>query len=369
MRVDRTVIGAGFFGLYAAHLLTSAGKRVAIVDVESDSMRRASLINQARVHLGYHYPRSVHTAMGAGGYFRRFVADFPEAINDRFEKIYAISAQSSFTNAASFRKFCDRIDIPAIAVDPALYFLPGMVEAAWKTSEFSFDAPTLRSTLTDRIDRTGLVDWFLGTYVSEQSRPSDAYCLTLASGITIETEGVVNATYAGMNGILDIFGQKPVDLKYELCEVILTDAAPALANVGVTVLDGPFFSIMPFGDTGMHSLTAVPYTPRSEARGVLPEFPCQSRNPACHPERLENCTSCAARPGSAWPLMRQLALKFLRPEFAFSYRTSLFTVKAVPQESEVDDSRPTLLLDSEDHSLVSVFSGKINTIYDLESVL
>ena len=34
-----------------------------------------------------------------------------------------------------------------------------------------------------------------------------------------------------------------------------------LKNIGITVMDGPFFSIMPFGQTGLHSLTSVTFTP------------------------------------------------------------------------------------------------------------
>ena len=29
-------------------------------------------------------------------------------------------------------------------------------------------------------------------------------------------------------------------------------------------MDGPFFSIMPFGETGLHSLTSVTFTPHTQ---------------------------------------------------------------------------------------------------------
>ena len=52
--IDRVVFGAGIFGLYAAIILGRRGLRVAIVDLEARPLSRASLVNQARIHMGYH---------------------------------------------------------------------------------------------------------------------------------------------------------------------------------------------------------------------------------------------------------------------------------------------------------------------------
>ena len=60
----------------------------------------------------------------------------------------------------------------------------------------------------------------------------------------------MNATYAGTNQILDMVGFSKFNIKYELCEIILCDVNDKLRDVGFTVMDGPFFSIMPFGKTG-----------------------------------------------------------------------------------------------------------------------
>ena len=57
--VDITIIGGGFFGLYLAEYFSRLNKKVLIIEKENDAMQRASYVNQARVHNGYHYPRSV----------------------------------------------------------------------------------------------------------------------------------------------------------------------------------------------------------------------------------------------------------------------------------------------------------------------
>lgn len=49
-----------------------------------------------------------------------------------------------------------------------------------------------------------------------------------------------------------------------------------IKDVGLTVMDGPFFSLMPFGLTGLHSLSAVHFTPHKTSFEKLPHFDCQS---------------------------------------------------------------------------------------------
>ncbi|WP_406696638.1 FAD-dependent oxidoreductase [Singulisphaera sp. Ch08] len=59
---DVVVVGGGFFGCMIALHLRRQNARVAVVERGSRLLGRASYHNQARVHNGYHYPRSVLTA-------------------------------------------------------------------------------------------------------------------------------------------------------------------------------------------------------------------------------------------------------------------------------------------------------------------
>ncbi len=61
--VDRIIIGAGLYGLYAALFCAKQGESVAIIECDPKPFMRATYINQARVHMGYHYPRSLSTAI------------------------------------------------------------------------------------------------------------------------------------------------------------------------------------------------------------------------------------------------------------------------------------------------------------------
>ena len=53
-----------------------------------------------------------------------------------------------------------------------------------------------------------------------------------------------------------------------------------------------------------------------------------------------------------------------------AYKGSLFSMKPILKASEIDDSRPTVVRTfSDSPRFVSVLSGKINTVYDLDEVL
>lgn len=68
--------------------------------------------------------------------------------------------------------------------------------------------------------------------------------------------------------------------------------------------------------------------------------------------------------------MVNLTRRYLKDEYGFTYKGSLFSMKPILMRSEIDDSRPTVIRTySQDPTFVSVLSGKINTVYDLDEVL
>ena len=85
---------------------------------------------------------------------------------------------------------------------------------------------------------------------------------------------------------------------------------------------------------------------------------------------MGNCNLCPHKPDSAWPYMSHLADKYLKDEYVYTYRESLYSMKPILKSSEVDDSRPTAIrVLSEEPVFISVLSGKINTVYDLDEYL
>lgn len=369
---DKVIIGAGLYGLYAALFCCTKGQKVIVLECEDAAFKRATFINQARVHQGYHYPRSISTALKSAGYFERFNRDYAFCINKEFEQIYATSTEYSWSNGKQFKDFCRAANIPCEELNPNNFFKSNMCDGAFRTREYTYDAMILREYLLEELKKyTSNVEIQYSVKISGIDKDADRYIINTEGGAKYSSGYILNATYAGTNQILDMLGFEKFKIKYELCEIILCDVNDKLKGLGITVMDGPFFSIMPFGKTGYHSLTSVTFTPHTTSYEELPAFSCQERSDGyCTKYRLGNCNNCLARPLTAFPYMDHLARKYMRNEYTFSYDNSLFSMKPILMSSELDDSRPTVVRKySDGPTFVSVLSGKINTVYDLDEVL
>ncbi len=378
-RSDKLIIGAGFYGLYSALHCGKKGQTVTVLEIEPAPFTRATYINQARVHAGYHYPRSLFTAMKSAGYFRRFLEDYAFCIHRRFQQIYATSKHFSWTDAKEFRKFCRSAGISCMDLPIEQYFQTGLCDGAFLTEEYTYDAHILCDYLMAEIAELKHVNVLCEREITRIVKKSDyyeIYAMYQGREEVYAAPFVLNATYASVNEVLrkvEGIDTQEFDLKYELCEIILCNTGEHLKNIGITVMDGPFFSIMPFGETGLHSLTSVTFTPHKICYETAPKFECEKEG-LCNGAWLGNCNNCVAKPESAWEYMSALARKYMREEYTFSYEKSLFSMKPVLKASEIDDSRPTVIkrLEPEDEtrtSFFSVLSGKINTVYDLDDYL
>ena len=370
-RFDRIIIGAGIYGLYSALYCGRRNESILVLECDSTPFRRATFINQARVHNGYHYPRSLSTAMKSAGYFERFCRDYSFCINKEFEQVYATSDSYSWTSGSQFVEFCKAAGIPCEELNPDRYFNKGYCDGAFLTKEYTYDAVILRDYFLNKLKELKNVRILYGVDISAVCKTDDSYVVETNQDKSYSTSFLLNAAYAGTNQILDMAGYEKFKIKYELCEIILCDVNEDLKNIGFTVMDGPFFSIMPFGKTGLHSLTSVTFTPHQTSYDALPSFACQNQSGGfCSPAKLGNCNDCPAKPDTAFPYMANLARKYLKERYEFSYNSSLYSMKPILMTSEIDDSRPTVIRTySKKPTFVGVLSGKINTVYDLDEVL
>ncbi|MEO5989268.1 MAG: FAD-dependent oxidoreductase, partial [Candidatus Eisenbacteria bacterium] len=141
--LDSVIVGGGFFGCsLAVHLRREMGQRVVLFEMGEDLLQHASYANQARVHNGYHYPRSLLTALRCRINFPRFVQEYAECVVGDLEKYYAVGRNFSKTTAAQFRQFCERVGAP-IERAPARIrklFDPDLVEDVFSVHELAFDS-------------------------------------------------------------------------------------------------------------------------------------------------------------------------------------------------------------------------------------
>lgn len=366
--VDRLIVGGGLFGCYAAIVLADLGHDVLLVEQAPQLLSRASYVNQARLHTGLHYPRSFLTATEALGHYRDFRDQFPEAIRD-FTQIYAVSRHNSKTRGSDFAAFINRLGLATDEIDPDQWFHSGTVSRAFRVEEPTFDADALRARFTREIQHRPKIQVRLNTRVSGGSASRRGVALRFDDGSTASAKDLVLAAYAGTNTLRRLLDLTPLPLTFELAEVVLGSVGAELKDVGFTVMDGPFWSLMPFGHGDLSSLTSVGFTPLHRSSGE-PVFTCQAQSAdACSPAHLQDCSTCPVRPPSAVTHHVQQMSLFLRQASAFTPRTSLFTVKAVLTSTEVDDARPTLIYKEPERNVTTVFSGKVSTLFDLDKEL
>ncbi|MCW5922556.1 MAG: FAD-binding oxidoreductase [Saprospiraceae bacterium] len=376
-RFDFVVIGGGIFGCYAALYLAKKGARVALLEKESRLFQKASLVNQARLHGGYHYPRSIATAALSDEHKERFTAEHRQFVNFAFEKYYAIDRFGSFTAPLQFERFCQYLHIRCERVPTHPLFNFNRLEALYLTEEYSFDPVLLREFYRSQVENTLGITVFKNTQVHQATPQGHTWLIeTLATPsaalgrASLQTPVVINATYAATNAVNRLFGVDDLALTHEISEIAFV-ASPQFAGKGLTVMDGPFGSIMPYGLSGLLSLSSVAYTHHKISYDNLPRFDCQvADDPRCRPGAPGICTECPRRPDSnAYKMLAQMR-QYFSDAVQFEHLFSYFTIKSKLKASYIDDGRPTeiSLLRSEPR-FYCLFAGKINSIYEVEKIM
>lgn len=361
--LDAIVIGGGVFGARLAEWLAADGRRVELVEREPDLLLRASLTNQARVHRGYHYPRSFVTAARSWVNAPRFEAEFRACIVDSFAHHYAIGRTGSKVSARQFRSFCQRIGAPVTEAPAAVrrWFDPARIEAVFTVREHAFDALALRTQLRRALDAAGVGIRLGSEAIRVAADPAGGLRLSVESpaGTTeLVAREVYNCTYSRLNALLHASGLPLIELRHELAEMLLVEPPEELREAAVTVMCGPFFSCMPFPPRGLHTLSHVRYTPhRTWADG--PSVPWRDPDVARGPT-----------PPSQGPAMLRDAARYL-PLMAGSRPVdSLWEVKTVLPRSEVDDSRPILVRVGHGlPGLTCIAGAKLDNLYDMFDIL
>jgi glycine/D-amino acid oxidase-like deaminating enzyme len=354
---DAVVIGGGFYGATLALELRHKLSRVALVEREMSLMKRASYSNQARVHNGYHYPRSILTALRSRQSYERFCQDYPDAISRDFTQVYAVARRLSKVNAQQYERFCRRIgaDIYPAPKEIRALFDEELIEAAFVVRESAFDAVAIARVLDDSLERNG-VKVTIGCEAEsiEAGSPNLVHVRDVSTGenSVIRSSNVFNCTYSATNRILEASSAPLFPLRHELAELALVEVPEHLKHVGITVMDGPFFSVMPFPATGHHSFSHVRYTPHltwTESEAAQPVIPKHG--------------------ASSFPHMLRDAIRYVPSLAGTRYVHSLWETKTILPNRDRDDSRPALIQRAGGANVWSIVGAKIDGIYDvLESV-
>jgi hypothetical protein len=235
-------------------------------------------------------------------------------------------------------------------------FNPNLIENVFLVEEYAFDSNKLASWAAKELKDCN-VNLRLQTTVTKISIAPNKKIKILLKGEDkceelMTSRYVFNCSYSGINNFNGDFKSINADIKHEITEMALVQMPPALEGLGITIMDGPFFSLMPFPSRKLHTLSHVRYTPHLQWTDKQGIDPYEKVNLY---ERI-----------SRFDRMIRDVTRYLPDMCNSKYIDSLFEIKTILMKNETDDGRPILF---EKHldliGCYSILGGKIDNIYDV----
>ena len=348
-KFDVVIIGGGIYGCILALHFKKIYKKVILIEKEADLLLKASYNNQARIHNGYHYPRSFITALRSHINYSRFIQDFNDCVVDNAQMVYAVASNNSKTTTYQFLKFCQQIGSPITKVPKKIkdLFDKRLIDDAFLVDETVFNAAKLRDILKEKLSLAKVkIRYF--TEVVKVIKQGKSIAVQLKNGHTIFSNLVLNCSYSNINTILQNSNLPKLPLKHELTEMPLLEMPAELKKIGITIMDGPFFSIMPFPEKKLHTMHHVRYTPVASNIDIDENFPSNLYTKS-------NAVFMIKDAQRYIPLLKEA-----------KYNGSLYETKTVLIFNEASDARPILF--RKDYGIKNFFvimGGKIDNIYDI----
>ena len=338
------IIGGGLFGLTTAIVLAENGINVTVLEKNMDILKEASLVNQNRIHYGYHYPRSKETGKESLEGVDAFLKYYGDCICDSFIKYYAISKNNSHINANEFIDFSKDLGIPLEEAWPDKNLLNRKrIEQCWKVYEPTFDYQTLRINILSRIRKLRNIRILRNAGIVKIENLSDSkIAVTLHNDYVVRGKNLINATYSGLGDVLNLALDQDLEAKFQLLVLPILKTTKKIPMYGVTIMDGPFCSILPRGFVeGEYILSHVKESVLESDKGF--------RKPRWNvfDGRIENDIVEACK--TYFPVLQDMTCV-----------DSWITTKIILPNQEIDDARPTLVITHQEN-IHSVFSGKVTT--------
>ena len=252
------VIGGGFYGVMAALKAAeqSAVSAVTIYEQADSILSGAGKYNQARLHLGCHYPRSRETIKQSKLGFQKYLDEFPDVCGIIDNNIYIVRSDGE----VSIDDYFSVIDEQGLKYDSAKlndidfhYKDGGVAHRAIAVEERYIDIGLLKRSLMELLSTAPII---VKTNTKVSDLDPNQGSLKLETGKLRQHDIIVNCSYTQpFMG----FPEPRLKLKYEYCVLALI-SAPSIENTAVTIMDGPFVSVYPWL-SGLHSVSSVTKTP------------------------------------------------------------------------------------------------------------
>lgn len=260
------VIGGGFYGIMAAleAARTKHVRQVYIFEKNRSLFNAAGKYNQARLHLGFHYPRSQETIQQSKSGFILYSERFPKVTKSINKNIYLIREDGKigideYLNVMKENKL--NFSPINISESSFKYKSDGCAYEAIKVEERYIDIVKLNQNLSDEISELGIKVRLNKEIISIEN---DSGKIKFSDGTKEIFDLIVNCTYTDpFNG----FNKIKEPIKFEFCTLLLI-SSEEIKQQAITIMDGEFVSIYPWL-SNLHSVSSVKYTPSIKSNNIF----------------------------------------------------------------------------------------------------
>ena len=343
------VIGCGIFGALVSLELARRGAHVVVFERNIDVLQGASLNNQNRLHLGYHYPRDETTAIQCIEGFQRFRDRFSDCVSAGFPNAYFIASEGSRTNASDYRSFLERVGLVCHEIDID-EFVPTLtnVDIGVLTAETVYDSRLLAGEIARMLCAEN-VQLVLSMEVEKVRKKGDMYTLYSKTENLGNCDFVVNCTYANHNKFNEELGVPSPEFQYEYTMVPIIRWGQE--RCGITVMDGPFMTVLPFGKSDDFLLYHV--------RHAVVETVVADQLPSHWLDKDASPASCIDK-GALYQTTLNACTEFVPALGTAELIGFLEGPRIVVADTDDTDERRSIVANRDNEGFWSVLSGKID---------
>lgn len=331
------IIGAGWYGCHLALSLLQDGQQVTVYEKDARPISGASRKNQNRLHQGFHYPRDYETRRQSSEGFLWFKEHYGHLSETVANNYYAVPINGSNLDFETFKQIMKASDLEfEDSADTQLLArfkgLAGVVKTSEELIRNDKASSFFEEVLNDRLKLN-----------SEMSLDDESVLLELKNNY----DWIIDCTWGTAKKI------ESIDYYYEPC-IYFYYRKKTNDDFAFTLMDGEFFSIYPYIDD-IYTLTSVKHTPIIKSEIIK--------------EALIGLNELKLNADLIQLKRKKIEAEVLEyyPEFnkEFEYIGPEFSLKS--KVKSASDFRGCVV--EVDDRVISVFSGKIDTLHIAENAI
>lgn len=330
------IVGAGWYGCHLGSVLLQLGHDVTIYEAAAEVLPRASALNQARLHAGYHYPRCYATRSETAACFKRFMATYPHFTRAIEKNIYAVSQARSVMDFTTYTHIMRALGLNFTEVDAADYGLT-RVDGAINTEERSLDFGMARAHFRVKLGSSLKLD-------RPVSKVRENGAQAIIDGETFDL--AINCTWCALDT-----GMPVEDIFYEPTTLFYYEATEPFYGA-LTTMDGDCFSVYPYQDN-VFTLSHVAHTPRGQFSNYAAA------------DHVNNSLTSAGLDTIRNRMVAEVVREF--PSFPERFRYAGVQKSIKTKYVNARASRETIV--ARHGRIITVLSGKIDTIFIAEDAV